>query len=704
MAGKKQHYIPQALLRGFLINEKGNDRQTRVYKKGQAPYPSSVGDIAATRYFYSDPSSGPSKSLDDRITDYENRLGPLLKELRTADDGHLVDPIVAAEVVAHLSIRGAYLREIFSFGVHKLIDGASTRLKDEELARSMFGVDEHAEESQLTSAIDEQLSAVKDHLPDGLPVPLLRRMLLHFVREEFGNIYGKTLPSIQEALENLVSGIPSAIRDGHGNALSSGLVPDKRVADLATLSWRVYQTGESLLLPDCVAISIDTDGATAQPYALGDVERIDSIMLPLSSNRLLIGRSADSPADEDPGRDFNLHAAGCSTVFFVSAERSDELLALSETIGSIPQRTISALVAEALDHSRVSPEKSVPPDALASPESAVVDKGAQTGQTQHTKTSYRVSFKNCATREVAEEIAASVGVVVNELATSVELNRLDEIIFAEDYAAAVNDLDRGYAPVSPMETIQVEELVGVARTVVVNRDGERKVAVVMRSWIGHALLSDEESAVRVAAHMLTTMLSEVAFQELLESSNVAEEVAYTPWESLFYAPMSGAVMAYYAAWMGADIDPTAGSSYRSVFLSLLNHANTRISVERLAYGTHGDLDVFLRAAMSVISDMLISMAKLIGHSDARNEPIHGDDESFLRTLSDASLCGWASLYGRDLRRAFSARGSWRSMTDLTSLSCHMERQLWRFFVFPWIDDEGQIRVEVPYMGEHKFGS
>jgi len=703
MAGRKQHYIPQALLRGFLINEKGNDRQARVYKKGQAPYPSAIGDIAAARYFYSDLPSTPSKTLDDRITDYEDRLGRLLRTLRSADNEQSVDSALAAEVVAHLSIRGAYLREIFSFGIHTLVDRTATSLENEESARSMLGVDKQEEGSRFTEAVDEQLNTLKNVLPDGLPVPLLRRILLHLVREDFGNLYGQTLPSIRQALGKVVSQIPSAIREGHGNALSAELVPDKRVINLATLSWRVYHAAENLLLPDCVAISVD-EIEGAQPYLLGDIAHLGSIMLPLTSNRLLIGRPAGIADNKLSSKAFNAHAASCSTVFFVSADYSEELLALSETIGSIPMHTISELVSETLNRDRDAPDKSGLHDSLIGSDSHEEGQGEiGVASTRHFKASYPVSFKNCATREEAESIAAAVGVVVNEMAASIELNRLNEIIFAGDYVAAFNDIDRGYSPTSPIETTQVEGLVGFGRTVTVIRDGERKVSVILRSAIGHALISDNELEVQAAAHLLTMMLSEVAFQELLESSVVADET-YSPWEALFYAPMASAVMAYYSAWMSADIDPSAGSSYRSVFLSFLDHANARIGEERYAYGTHGDVDLFLHAATSALGDLLISMAKLIGHSDARNEPIDGDDEFFRKALSDANLCGWANFYGRDLRRAFSAKGGWRSLADLTSLSCHMERQLWRFFVFPWTTEDGQIRVEIPYMGEHKFGA
>ena len=50
MAGRKQHFIPQALQRGFGV-AKGKKTQVYVFKKGQEPYHSSTEGVAAQRDF-----------------------------------------------------------------------------------------------------------------------------------------------------------------------------------------------------------------------------------------------------------------------------------------------------------------------------------------------------------------------------------------------------------------------------------------------------------------------------------------------------------------------------------------------------------------------------------------------------------------------------------------------------------------------------
>jgi hypothetical protein len=44
---------------------------------------------------------------------------------------------------------------------------------------------------------------------------------------------------------------------------------------------------------------------------------------------------------------------------------------------------------------------------------------------------------------------------------------------------------------------------------------------------------------------------------------------------------------------------------------------------------------------------------------------------------------------------FSRRGSWESPKEFMSMNVHMERLFWRFGIFPWRNEHGDVRVEIP---------
>ncbi|MEP5003244.1 MAG: hypothetical protein ABJT05_13115, partial [Paracoccaceae bacterium] len=78
------------------------------------------------RDFYSKPSLDGSPTLDDLITDYETRLQSLVDELRDADFSTQVRSSDASEVVTHLTMRAAYLREVIGVGASEMVSAIDT--------------------------------------------------------------------------------------------------------------------------------------------------------------------------------------------------------------------------------------------------------------------------------------------------------------------------------------------------------------------------------------------------------------------------------------------------------------------------------------------------------------------------------------------------------------------------------------------------
>ncbi|MGU3456489.1 DUF4238 domain-containing protein [Brevundimonas sp. M1A4_2e] len=88
MSGKKQHFIPQSLLRGFETETRTGHRLW-VHHRNRGTFEANVQDVAASRFFYSEPrAEGAPETLDDQITAYESRLADLLKWLKVAPEGN----------------------------------------------------------------------------------------------------------------------------------------------------------------------------------------------------------------------------------------------------------------------------------------------------------------------------------------------------------------------------------------------------------------------------------------------------------------------------------------------------------------------------------------------------------------------------------------------------------------------------------------
>lgn len=135
--------------------------------------------------------------------------------------------------------------------------------------------------------------------------------------------------------------------DAQRRALDSDLSPKAWIEQLSKMDWRVSHRDLPLILPDCVSVAIDNAGK-AQPLMLIDKEAIIAIVVPISSQRLLVGSRDQAPTLPD---DMNAIFAACSWDFFVGIDRNADCEALSKTIRKGVQQLMDELVSDALDDS-----------------------------------------------------------------------------------------------------------------------------------------------------------------------------------------------------------------------------------------------------------------------------------------------------------------------------------------------------------------
>jgi Protein of unknown function (DUF4238) len=686
MSGRKQHYIPQCLLRGFEASRSGKGPQVVVLRRGRDQYISSIEDVAAQRNFYSELSDDGRKTLDDLISEYENRLGLMLAELRASESGAAVNPLLAAETVTHLTVRSAFLRGVFSFGLEELISNVGALFADSENLRQHLGIDTAEPNAALNEEIDIALNQLASPLQSPEVRSMLKRVALFGLRESFAHDYDKHAGTLASLLRSANYALPRIARVGHNEALTKSVAPDSRVGALAALRWTVIhiRPDSHLLLSDCVALSGVNGGSAYVPYLLHPDDELETILLPLSSNQLLVGSRTDS-VPEVHVADVNIAAVKCAFDFVVSSKRyvTREVVDL---LGESSRATILSIVRESLGGTFVSGNRSPEPEVPRAPAiDAVVSH------------SYVVRFLDCADQTAAERITGVVRVIVNAMGHHVPVSRIDSITFASDYEHALSNLDRGFDTSTPLAPTSIEYGIGVAMAPMVLRDGKIRCSIIMRSWLGDALLRVEDAAShRFAVYTLASMVARAAYMDMVDTAlpGLLLRPAEDTWDAFFFRHVDSVSSAYFAARTTADIEPDVGKGYLDLFRNALSLAGKTIPSARLDYRMHGDLDAFLRTALPLIRDVLTHAATVIGHFDALGLLIL-DDEDTKGLVLENELAGWVDVYQRDLEVIYDRRGQWKSARELLSLTVHVERLLWRFGVFPWKTQENQIRIEIP---------
>ena len=347
MSGRKQHYIPQVLLRGFGKRGKGKAVQVTVYSRDHGVFTTATDGVAAQRYFYSElPANNETETLDDKITVYESWLAEIIVEFRATTPGQAVDKAKAAEAVTHLCIRPAHLRDSFASATRQLSQSAESVFRDKNSARKALGLDDPKPNKVLLDEIHTLYEKFSPQLGQfGITKPMFEGRMFAIFKAEFDRNFTEQSPLLQGIFSLLQGQTDKIARQGHIKALEQSLAPDPRTEVLKRFDWRIEPGPASgFVLPDCVAIS-SSAGASYLPLAYAGKDETDTVFMPLSHNRLLVG--APGGAIGDVPQTVNKAFVACSWDCFIARDRTPELEQLVSKIGDRTRGLIDDIVGEA---------------------------------------------------------------------------------------------------------------------------------------------------------------------------------------------------------------------------------------------------------------------------------------------------------------------------------------------------------------------
>lgn len=343
--GPNQHHIPQSLLRGFACSEtkrRGKASQKVWVYSRRAPSPALklIKEVAAEKYFYSDPANPKSTQLDRDIKHLEDQIGLDLRQLRGGEPGEVVEPMMAATLVAHLAVRPAFVRDVTGYSLRLLVSALRERLRQQGSFKALVEPDGRATETLQQSLDAIYARGQSKQVPEAL-------------FQQLGTFLVRHRPDLlQNALQKILAVVPhvidGAVNEGHNSGLISDLAPPARVERLKMLTWSVVRDhAETFILPDCVAIGYEASSGP-RPVFMLNASRACLVLMPVSSCIMLVGRLAHQEIRPDVIERHNINAASCSYEFFCGSTNSARMCELSASLGCVPTEMINASVAGAL--------------------------------------------------------------------------------------------------------------------------------------------------------------------------------------------------------------------------------------------------------------------------------------------------------------------------------------------------------------------
>ena len=666
MAGRRQHYIPRLLQRGFLHDPSDEVERTWLHRRDAKARLVSIRDVGVKDSFYSRKSKSGTQTLDDVITEIEADLAIQVDALRATPAGSPIDAEEAAGIVVHLVMRTAYLRRAFAASATRMINELQSTFADPVRLGSMIGVDRPTVAPVVSTAIREEATT---RVPPGIPSDLFERLLAFEIRELGTLLVENAVYEATPLFSNIISVVEGKIRDAHNSALAKLQEKSALVDVLSAFTWTV-EFDTDLILSDAVALAREKDSAF-MPLLFTKITDVQVVVMPLASNRILVGRSIQTaPIDLET---FNKDAAASSECFFIAAKpfEDGELNAL---VGSALTNEIDASILVAL-------RKTAEVTPIA---------GMAMGEIEPTNTALRTSrftvhLADFGDKNLVSEFARVLEGVVGAIDGALPLSALDGFTIAHDLRSALSNLDHD-KPDYPLITFGEFGYCSIlAKNVSVMRDGALREHVVVAAGLAEMWLSQDAEVRAAGLYPVVKMLAEIAHPTLYGRAGEAS----FPVDSLardLHAAVARAPTAYWSARQAAFVAPNYGQTHARLVIESLDFAEREISAQRTRMSESTDIESATTRAFQCISAVIQHAADWLGHRDGlgQDQCFSGDD--LPEQLYCRGLHKWIELFGRDLGACYGSEDS-LNLDFIRSLSPHVERLFWSMGIYCWVEDK-----------------
>lgn len=306
MAGARHHILPKFLLKGFSKEGDGKEPKTWVYQQPGKVFQASTNKVSVEKNFY---GKEGELTADNNITSLEGSFGALLDELRTKESGSEVFEVINDTLpilVTHLSLRTKNLRDSLRTDIGFLLEKLVKEfLRDPQALKNFIFND-----INLRSYIFAEIKKIPSfgEFSNDQKNAFLRDIenFMPWVLDSEGDFFRGF---ITELIKILKTSLPQGIKEGHIKALNKDPTATPRIADYSGFHWYVYKSATPIILGDFGCL-FEIVGNKPYKTITFQEDNILKAILPISSDKILVGASLSNPPDID-FMHINLETARC---------------------------------------------------------------------------------------------------------------------------------------------------------------------------------------------------------------------------------------------------------------------------------------------------------------------------------------------------------------------------------------------------------
>jgi hypothetical protein len=285
LSGKRHHFLPKFLQKGFAIEEDSKTQKVWVYKKNSPTYPANIIDCGVEGYFYG--IDGDS-TLDDEITTLEDKYGQIINSARTSPLDRKLDKKSTSKLIYNFEIRTRNLRQNFresmGFVAQEVLNKLSNPKEYEKLLKQMV-------DDELNKLIDQECEK------QGIPRSILPLYRVAFKKESKDKLE-MYIPLIQEKMKStcehfkvlVTDALTKNVKNAHINAmLKSSKKTSPKLKWYEQLEYSICETdNEYIPLGDSIILFHVKEDREFKNF-LDDKKSLLAVILPISPKRIIFG-------------------------------------------------------------------------------------------------------------------------------------------------------------------------------------------------------------------------------------------------------------------------------------------------------------------------------------------------------------------------------------------------------------------------------
>jgi Protein of unknown function (DUF4238) len=332
MAGKRQHYLPRFLQKGFSSRQSGKEVYTWVFKKDVEPYETNIINVGSEKFFYGDPAES---SVDEDITEKEAEFFPILDELRRYSADTIIENKHISDLIIHLITRTRHLRLSLEEMGKVLLEIFHRYLSNPKDLNDLILRYIKANPHELVKSIEKGFEEQGIRKVDPKVIRRAKKWALKNASQLMASPAFHALRlSYIHAFSRLERDMPMLVRKSHLRALSEELVPPAMLSKIYNLKWMISVKPQgSFILGDIGPLVAKSKSGDFKALFLLEDDKVNHIYLPISDRHVIIG-GKDVVADPCNVAMINIASASCSREFFIGREVTSTFLGYKEHIGT----------------------------------------------------------------------------------------------------------------------------------------------------------------------------------------------------------------------------------------------------------------------------------------------------------------------------------------------------------------------------------